>query len=370
MNSLPKIDIMEATRLTREGRLQEAMAVLRGGAGQESRPAAGAAEAQPGTGFLSRLRRLAHAPTSQGGPRPAPEPMPGGARFLAKSFTNAAGTRAYKVYIPSSYTGDPVPLVVMLHGCTQSADDFAAGTRMNVLAEDMRFIVVYPEQSKAANPSKCWNWFNPADQRRDAGEPSIIAGVTRQVMRDYAVEPTQVYAAGLSAGGAKAAILGVAYPDLYAAIGVHSGLAGGSARDVPTAFAAMRKGGAPGARQPGDRSQPAPAIVFHGDRDATVHPSNGEHVISQARPSEPHAGELSVEVRTGSSPGGVGFTQTIHAAADGRSLLEHWTLHGSGHAWSGGSPAGTYTDPKGPDASREMMRFFLQHRASGSGPAR
>jgi poly(hydroxyalkanoate) depolymerase family esterase len=307
---------------------------------------------------------------SQGRLRPAPPPMPGGARFLEKSFTNAAGTRAYKVYIPSTYVGDPVPLVVMLHGCTQSADDFAAGTHMNSLAEEMRFLVAYPEQTKAANASKCWNWFNPADQRRDAGEPSIIAGVTRQVMRDYAVEASQVYVAGLSAGGAQAAILGQVYPDLYTAIGVHSGLAGGAARDVPTAFAAMRKGGAPGANRLGDYGPPAPAIVFHGDGDVTVHPSNGEHVAAQARPSESDSGPVTVEIRKGASPGGVAFTQAVHKASDGRSLLEHWTLHGSGHAWSGGSLAGSYTDPKGPDASREMLRFFLQHRTAASGPAR
>ena len=338
MNSLPKIDIMEATRLTREGRLREALDVLGGGAPLQAGATDAAAQAVLGSGFLSRLRRLAQAPVGRHAPRPAPPPMPGGARFLEKSFSNAAGTRAYKVYVPSTYVGEAVPLVVMLHGCTQSADDFAAGTRMNNLAEDMRFLVVYPEQSKAANASKCWNWFNPADQRRDGGEASIIAGVTRQVVKDYAVEASQIYVAGLSAGGDQAAIMGLAYPDLYAAVGVHSGLAGGAARDVQTAFSAMRKGAAPGAHGRGGHGPGAPAIVFHGDRDATVHPSNGEHVISQARAGEGRARDLAVEVRTGVSPGGVGFTQTLHVLADGRSALEHWTAARSGARVVGRQP--------------------------------
>jgi poly(hydroxyalkanoate) depolymerase family esterase len=283
-----------------------------------------------------------------------PAPLPEGARFEERTFANEAGNRTYKLYIPSGYTGQPVPLVVMLHGCTQSPDDFAAGTQMNELAEEQTFLVAYPAQTQSANVSKCWNWFNAADQQRDRGEPSLIAGITRQVMRDFSVESGRVYVAGLSAGGAAAAIMGSAYPDLFAAVGVHSGLACGAARDMPSAFAAMRQGGAP---QHSGAKQSVPTIVFHGDRDTTVSPVNGDQVIAQS-----NAGlDLRSTVSRGQAPGGISYTRTVACDDSGHPMLEHWVLHGAGHAWSGGSPSGSYTEPKGPDASREMMRFFLEH---------
>jgi poly(hydroxyalkanoate) depolymerase family esterase len=286
--------------------------------------------------------------------RRVPLTLPRGARFEEQSFATEAGSRNYKLYVPSCYTGEALPLVVMLHGCRQSPDDFAAGTRMNELAEETRILVAYPEQPRSANPGRCWNWFNAGDQTRDTGEPLLIAGITCQIIHDYAVDAARVYVAGLSAGGAAAAIMGATYPDLYAAICVHSGLPCGVARDLPSAFAAMRQGGTVAAT--GGR-RPVPAIVFHSDCDTVVSPANGEQVIAQSG-----AGlEFSRTVIRGKSDGGIDYTRTVHSDDDGLNILEHWLLHGVGHAWSGGSSAGSYTDPRGPDASREILRFFLAH---------
>jgi poly(hydroxyalkanoate) depolymerase family esterase len=334
MSFLPQIDMQEVTRLTRQGQLGEAMALLQGGGAQKS--------------FVLPLGKLGTARP------PASVPTAPGARFEERSFGNQAGSRAYKLYIPSGYTGQSVPLVVMLHGCTQSPDDFAAGTRMNDLAEKMTLLVAYPGQPQSANMSKCWNWYSPGDQTRDRGEPSLIAGITRRVMTEFAVDPGSVYIAGLSAGGAAAAIMGAAYPDLYAAIGVHSGLACGAARDMPSAFSAMRQGGPVTKRS----AAPVPTIVFHGDRDGTVSPVNGDQVAAQSRAKA----DLRTVEEQGMSAGGMRFTRRIESDTSGKPMIEHWTLHGAGHAWSGGSPAGSYTDPTGPDASREMLRFFLKHR--------
>ena len=290
-------------------------------------------------------------------PRPEapPEPSEGGA-FVDGSFTNEFGTRAYKLFIPNRSGGGPRPLVVMLHGCTQSPDDFAAGTRMNQLAEDYGCLIAYPAQPKIANTHKCWNWFSPEHQRHGEGEPSIIAGITRRIMQEHPVDPRRVYVAGLSAGGAAAVIMGTAYPDLYAAVGVHSGLPYGAAHGVPAALMAMRSG------VPANRVQPGgpkiPAIVFHGDQDRTVHPKNGDAVAAQILAA---GKDLRESVENGHVPDGHRFTRRIHTNHAGIVLCERWLVHGSGHAWSGGSPAGSCTDPQGPDASREMLRFFLEH---------
>jgi poly(hydroxyalkanoate) depolymerase family esterase len=291
-------------------------------------------------------------------PVAAPDIVPAGGQFVEATYRNAAGSRAYKLYIPGGYHGQALPLVVMLHGCTQSPDDFAAGTRMNFIAEEQTCFVVYPAQRSDANQSKCWNWFRTADQQRGGGEPSLIAGITRQVMRDYSVDPKRVYVAGLSAGAAAAAIMGATYNDLYAAVGIHSGLACGAATDMPSAFAAMRQGGGSGPRvNISGNGAPVPTIIFHGDRDTTVHSNNGDQVLEQA------IGTTSTQktVHRGQIPGGHEYTRTTHTDAGGREILEHWNIHGAAHAWSGGSPAGSYTDPRGPDATREILRFFLGH---------
>jgi poly(hydroxyalkanoate) depolymerase family esterase len=292
-----------------------------------------------------------------------PDIVPPGGKFIEGIYSNSAGTRTYKLYIPSRYQGQSLPLVVMLHGCTQSPDDFAAGTRMNLVAEEQTCLVVYPAQHSEANPAKCWNWFRPSDQRRGQGEPSLIAGITRQVMRQYSVDPQRVYIGGLSAGAATAAVMGATYPDLYAAIGVHSGLACGAANDLPSAFVAMRQGDFGGSWNSNhislDRNgAPVPTIVFHGDRDTTVNPRNGDHVIARSVRTT----NLRKTVQRSRVPGGHPYTRTIHTDSDGRAIFEHWQIHGAGHAWSGGSPAGSFTDRRGPDATREMLRFFLEHR--------
>lgn len=285
----------------------------------------------------------------------------GKGRFITASCTNAAGTRSYKVYLPSSYSaGRALPLVVMLHGCKQNPDDFAAGTGMNGLAEAQQCVVVYPAQAKRANGSNCWNWFQPGDQHRDRGEPSLIADITRQVLDRYGLDRKRCYIAGLSAGGAMAAIMGATYPDLYAAVGIHSGLPAGAANSVPSAFAAMKSASKAG----GTGKSPTPAIVFHGDKDATVHPMNGQQVADQHAPTmagnrDPDAAASAV--RQGRKPGGRAYTITLRQDANGKTVTEHWVVHGAGHAWAGGSPKGSYTDPSGPDASREMLRFFYEN---------
>ena len=425
MNGLPTIDMAEVTRLTRAGKLREAMALLRGG-GQASehvstaqtsdRANSGAAHSGSHHGPSIDLMRQgadgawraddddrAKAPNTDDHRRnagasdpanvasPAEEPTkasipswpgltpgsspfsggqglpdfaswsgfggsarsvagPTGSSFETLTYTGPAGTRRYKLYVPASRDGRPAPLLVMLHGCTQSPDDFAIGTRMNELAEEHGMLVAYPEQTSSANAQKCWNWFEAKDQQRGSGEPELIAGIAREIIAEHSADPARVFVAGLSAGGAAAAIMGQRYPDLFAAIGVHSGLACGAATDMGSAFSAMR-GGSP--VKAGERV--VPTIVFHGDRDTTVAPVNGDGVIEQAR-----AGAVSkISDSAGVSPGGVAYTRSVHREKDGRERLESWRIHGAGHAWSGGSAGGSFTLPAGPDASREMLRFFL-----------
>ncbi len=293
-----------------------------------------------------------------GRPRKALE-IPEGAQYLSRSFDCAAGRRNYKLYIPRHPQTARRTLLVMLHGGTQDADDFATGTRMNALAEEHGFIVAYPNQSKAANVSLCWNWFTPENQMRGRGEPAIIAGITSEIAAEYAVDPTRVFVAGLSAGGAMAAVMGATYPDLYAAVGVHSGLPYRAATDLPSAFVAMRgdatlRGrGSRKSHATGDDSPLVRTIIFHGDADHIVHPSNAKTLVEEKGSSE------SVE-RTEARHGTRAHTRTVTRDKIGAVVIEQWLVHGSGHAWSGGSPDGSYTDPYGPDASREMLRFFLR----------
>jgi poly(hydroxyalkanoate) depolymerase family esterase len=392
--------VREATRLTRAGQLVEATALLQRMLRGESAPdatlragrlaltgrepptidakatavqetdsphLARTTSAQPGIHRSLRDRKnerfgFGHRGLIKRAPPSTSDIIPEGTKFIAGTYSNPAGSRTYRLFIPSRYQQQPLPLVVMLHGCTQSPDDFAAGTRMNFIAEEQTCLVVYPAQPSEANQAKCWNWFRTSDQHRGTGEPSLIAGITRQIMRDYSVDPNRVYVGGLSAGAAAAVIMGATYPDLYAAIGVHSGLACGAANDLPSAFVAMRQGGLAASSGSGNRLFPAdrptvPTIVFHGDRDMTVHPSNGDDVLGQSA----RMTITQKKMHRGRVPGGHAYTRTVLADASGRGMFEHWNIHGAGHAWSGGSPAGSYTDPQGPDATREMLRFFLEH---------
>jgi poly(hydroxyalkanoate) depolymerase family esterase len=374
----------EVLRLTQAGRLQEATsAIQRVLAGRRLTPVAAEPATSTARAPIEGVFRVvneeplcaAH-PAEAPQPQPIPGRMPDGiprGKFITGSYTNQAGSRAYKLYIPSGYCGQPLPLVVMLHGCTQNPDDFAAGTRMNQVAEERKCFVLYPAQAQGANPSKCWNWFKESDQRRDRGEPSIIAGMTRQIMSSYSVDPQRVYVAGLSAGGAMAVTMGMAYSDVYAAIGVHSGLAYGAARDVPSAFAAMRQSSSANGRMgigaAGELAMcDVPTIVFHGDRDTTVHPCNGDQVIAQSRGvaangnSDTQAGVSNrATVQRGQVPQGHAYTRTVYHDASGQAIAEHWLVHGASHTWSGGSLSGSFTDPKGPDATQEMIRFFWEH---------
>ncbi|MEY4563976.1 MAG: hypothetical protein RLZZ618_3253 [Pseudomonadota bacterium] len=298
--------------------------------------------------------------------------------FTAHVFTNRAGTRAYKLYVPAKLDTPAPPMVVMLHGCTQSADDFAAGTQMNHLADEHGFLVLYPEQPASANPSKCWNWFKPQDQMRDDGEPSLIAGIAAEVAARHGVDSRRIFVAGLSAGAAMAVVLGETHPELFAGVGAHSGLPYGSAHDIPSALAAM-KGGRSGAaglkNMTGAGAAPrkkaaraAPIIVFHGDRDHTVQQSNGADIVQQALDAHTKAtldAGLRVSTERVTRAGGRSFTRTSHTDDTGRACIESWTVHGAGHAWSGGSAKGSYTDAAGPDASAEMVRFFLALPVTG-----
>jgi poly(hydroxyalkanoate) depolymerase family esterase len=412
-----KKELIEALRLTREGRLAEAKALIEraaaGGSstekgpsrvvGSPSLPSATQTEAEPEVadpieagpteppsqpqtpmpshvpppplqpfmpsalkGMSGRAGELlaklaARHPAQRSIPLEQIAPQLG--RWITGTFSGHAGTRAYKLYLPSRYQGQSLPLIIMLHGCTQDADDFAAGTRMNFLAEEEGCLVAYPEQAASANSSKCWNWFQPADQQRDRGEPSLISGITRKVITEHNVDSSRIYVAGLSAGGAMAAIMGATYPDLYAAAGAHSGLAPGSAHDLPSALQVMKRG-APGKRAAAQLTT-IPLILFQGDHDSTVHPANADQLISQWVPMP---GQFQVTTAQGQAPGGRNYTCTTYANPTGQILVERWTVHGANHAWSGGSSNGTFTDPTGPDASREMLRFFKRHPA-GRGPS-
>ena len=382
MNNLFQKLMTEATKLTHSGQLQAAtdaiQRALRG-----ATEAAQTAASQATSAFESSTRAKPDAAARTTPPdntsvvldgctrmvdtpavaAPESEALP--EQWTDGSFTHQGRALAYKLYVPPSAAGvtiTPRPLVLMLHGCTQDPADFAAGTQMNTLARELGVVVLYPAQTQHANAQRCWNWFKPQHQQRGRGEPALLVALTESVMAENHVDPARVYVGGLSAGGAMADILGRCYPDVFAGVGVHSGLPSGAATDVMAALSVMRSGAAttPHATASSTFSTTAsmpPLIVFHGDADTTVNPRNGDAVVDAAvgaNPSTPRIAE-------GSSTAGQRFTRTVYAAAPGRNTVEHWRLHGGGHAWSGGSSQGSFTQPNGADASAEMLRFFLAH---------
>jgi poly(hydroxyalkanoate) depolymerase family esterase len=299
--------------------------------------------------------------------------------FHSGTFSHRAGARPYKLYIPRNYThGRPTPLLVALHGCTQDSDNFAAGTRFNILADQYNFLVLYPQQSGTNNAGKCWNWFSPTNQARGRGEPAVLAGMIDHIASHYAVDPNRVFIAGMSAGAAMAVIMGACYPDYFAAIGVHSGLEYKAATNLLGAPVAMSRGGPNPALQgklaylsAGPAARVLPVIVFHGTSDDTVSPINGDQVIQQFASTNDYADDgiannsvsaTPSSIETGQVPNGYSYTVYTYIY-QGDVLLQHYTIDGMGHAWSGGStaPPATFTDPGGPDASSIMWNFFAAH---------
>jgi len=332
----------DATALTRAGDLQAAMAAI-AGALKGSAPAAPSRE--PADAVIDVQARVVaedHETASVDAP----------AQFISGHFSHRAGARDYRLFIPPNDAGKPRALVVMLHGCTQNPDDFAKGTRMNVLGAKYNALVLYPAQTQQANAQGCWNWFKHNHQGRERGEPAILAAMAKDIAHTHGVDPSRIFVAGLSAGGAMAAILATTHPEVFAAAGVHSGLPAGAARDLPGALAAMQgQGGRAGAGAPKSSVR---LIAFHGDADTTVHPSNVERVVAA------HGGTaVRVDKQAGLQRGARTCTLWLHKDAQGRVVTEQWLVHGAGHAWSGGDPAGSYAEARGPDASAEMMRFFF-----------
>ncbi len=282
-------------------------------------------------------------------------------RFTRGCHDDGGRRLPYLLFVPGGARERPMPLIVMLHGCGQDAADFALGTGMNALAERHGCLVLYPEQPCGAHWNRCWNWYDGAHHERGAGEPALIAGLTRRIMAEHAVDPKRVAVAGLSAGGAMAVILGRTHPDLFSAVGSHSGMAHGSATSGTDALLVMRDGPGRSTPAPPGRHAGVPVIVFHGDADATVHRTNSSGVVRQSlegRAARGQGAAVSMVEETGCA-GGRRFTRQVHHESTGGVLAEQWIVHGTGHAWSGGDLRGSYTDTRGPSASEEMLRFFI-----------
>lgn len=302
--------------------------------------------------------------------------------FVQYTYTGSAGSRPYAVYTPVNYqVGTVVPLIVMLHGCTQTPTDFAAGTQMDDLADQDRFIVVYPQQTSANNSLSCWNWFLPADQARGSGEPAIIAGIVQtveQTTSQWTIDANRVYVAGMSAGAAMAVIMAATYPDIFAAMGSASGLEYQAATSQTAASTAQSQGGPDPTQQGqvafnamGSAARVVPTIVFQGESDFTVAPVNGDQIVQQWMQTDhlASAGTYNASftspatTTSGQVSGSGGHSYTVQTWNDnqGTEIEEYWKINGMGHAWSGGSSSGSFTDPNGPSATNAMYTFFINH---------
>ena len=386
MTNLFKKTLLQATQMTRSGHLMDATRLIQQALAGTVPAAANDAQVMDQDVIDVEARDVT--------PRPAPTPAsaqpaahptqapaePATARpaghFIQDEFVFAGATYLYRLYVPAvTPTGDgtptALPLVVLLHGCTQNALDFATGTAMNALADERGCLVLYPQQTAKGNAQLCWNWFEPGHQVAGRGEPGMIAALTRHILGQPAghyqnagqpqgvADASRVYIAGLSAGGAMAAVVAGLYPDLFAALGVHSGLPSGAAHDMMSAFMAMGRGA------PGTSAAALPTIVFHGSADKTVHPVNGDSISHAAAAALDDAGVALVQSHDAPDVGqasGKSVKRTRHSDAQGTPFVEQWRVAASPHAWSGGDAAGSYTDPDGPSASRAMLEFFLQHR--------
>ena len=354
-----------ATQLTREGRLAEATRVIQQalGRGEERQHGAPEPELEPTDDAIDvPFREIASdAPLIATELRQAPQPR--GASFTAHTFAHGGRRWRYRLYEPER--ADPLALlavVVMLHGCKQDSEDFARGTRMNDVAARQGFLVLYPEQLRKSNQMGCWNWFEPQHQARGGGEPAMIAALVQSVVAEHGGDPRRVHVAGLSAGGAMAATLGDLYPDIFAAVGIHSGLPPRAAHDVQSAFSAMRKGTSSPRAAP---TSSIPTIVFHGSGDKTVAPANGEAIV-QRQVSAAGAAGAQLERREEGVSSARAAKRVCWVRADGIPHVESWQVTAGPHAWSGGDKAGSFTDPQGPSASEAMAAFFLRHQRAGS----
>ncbi len=361
----------EALSLVKRSNLAEATALLRRALSGEAAeggesvsdarplPPPAPAFAPPPRRPLGEVLRVLRARPAMPGAPASPEAYPAhafGDRFLKRAYRGPAGSLSYRLYVPADHERRNLALVLMLHGCTQNPEDFALGTQMNALADEFGLIVAYPHQPRRANPSGCWNWFDRRHQSRGSGEPAKLAGLTQALAKEFDVGRERTFAAGLSAGGAMAEVLAATYPDVFAAVGVHSGLPYRSAEDVPSAFAAMKGTPAlePAPRAASDRR--CRKIIIHGLADATVNPVNGERILAEVERGTTGLKRTDLEWEIA----GGRVNRTVLKDAEDRTMVEAWQVAGGGHAWFGGDPRGSYTQTVGLDASRVMVRFFLQ----------
>jgi len=361
MNETLKTILAEAMHLGREGRFTEATALIQRGL-HLTQPLPEQRESHPSAGDPDRR------PVVEADFEVIEDIGRTGGRSIHGHFTHGIEARDYRVYVPAGADDRPRPLILMLHGCQQDAEDFARLTRLDPLADELGFIVLYPTQSRTANATGCWNWFLPEHRRADQGEAAWLIALTRAIATRYQADPHHIHVAGLSAGGAMALTLAATQPALFRSVGVHSGLPHGLAQDQLSALTLMHQGptAVSGGRAAMDGIS-VPVIVFQGDADLRVNPANASGIIEQALSGAPEARSgldaLGVERETGRAPGGLGYTRTRYPAADGSIRAELWMVQGGGHAWFGGDPAASFAEPRGPDASREMVRFFLEHSA-------